>query len=99
MINNLAGASFTTIGSNGGFNYLNAADNSAVAFNNSCSLTCSAGGGGSAAIEMPFNNSGSVDVQQGTLNLGGGPATSSGSFTAAAHTVLALLGENLRQAQ
>jgi hypothetical protein len=81
VINNLAGASFTAIG---GYITVVAGDSSAVDFNNAGTFTCSDAAGSS--INVPFTNSGSVNVQQGTLNLPN--ATNSGTVTVASGTVL-----------
>ena len=59
----------------------------AGAFNNGGTLLKSAGTG-TTEIEVVFNNTGTVEVQSGTLRLDAG-GTSSGSFTAEASAVLA----------
>jgi len=82
-INNLAGASFAITGPGG---VIAAQDNSAVAFNNAGSLTCDVASNGSFGINVPFSNSGSVSVQQGTFNLS--TATNSGTVTVASGTTL-----------
>ncbi len=69
VINNLAGASFAIAGAGDVSRSLVAGDGSAVAFNNAGTLTSS--DGGTVNISVPFSNSGSVVVQQGSLYLGG----------------------------
>ncbi len=90
VINNLVGASFTVTGSVGGGS-IQAGDSSAAAFHNAGTLTCDAAVGSSASISVPFINTGSVVLQQGSLGLGGdGVTPSTGSFSAAAGTYLTL---------
>ena len=93
VINNLAGASFAIVGSSA---RMIAGDDSAVAFNNAGTLTCSTSGG--ANIYIPFSNTGSVDLLQDSLGLGNtnyGDTTSTGSFTGAGGTDLAIGATNL----
>ena len=59
----------------------------AATFNNAGTLKKS-GGTGTTTFEPVFNNTGSVQVQSGTLNLTVGGGTSSGSFDAALGTTL-----------
>ncbi len=75
VINNLAGATFTTVGA--GSASIN--DGGSTAFNNAGTFTTSAADG--VAISAPFVNTGSVIVEQGSLsvpsftNAGGGTVT------------------------
>ncbi len=68
VINNLAGASFAVTASGIGGS-IQAGDGTAVAFNNAGTFTYDATDGNSATISVPFVNTGSVDVQQGSLDL------------------------------
>ncbi len=64
VINNLAGGTFSVVGSTG----TNSRDtDGSGSFTNAGTLTNTSQGG---AIEVPFTNTGSVNVQQGTLGLG-----------------------------
>ncbi len=97
-INNLAGATFTVSGGGGGSDAIEPGDSSAVAFNNAGTFIASTStvAGDDVEIHVPFANSGSVQLQQGTLNLSGtGSTPSTGSFTAAAGTTLGLDGQVL----
>ncbi len=88
-INNLAGATFSATGSQGGT--IQAGDGSAVAFHNAGTLISSTAPASAASITVPFVNAGSVDLEQGTLNLSGdGVTPSTGTITAAAGTDLGL---------
>ena len=91
-INNLANATFDVVDFYGGAGL--GGDGTGV-FNNFGMLTSTA----QAGIDVPFNNSGSVVITQGSLGLGVNTASpssaSSGSFTAAAGTTLSLAGEAL----
>ena len=75
-INNLPGGQFQVEGPTGGGSF-NASDNSAVAFNNEGAFTEASPTG--VVFNIPFNNSGSVVVEQGELDVFDG-GTSSGSF-------------------
>ena len=72
-----------------------------MAFNNAGTLTCDLGSNSdSFGIGLPFSNSGSVVVQQGTLCLDGtGSTVSSGTFTGARGTSLTLNGQDLTPAR
>ncbi len=88
VINNLAGASLTVVGTS--YGGIVAGDGSAVAFNNAGSFTGSvtAVGNDYFDIEVPFSNTGSVDVQQGELDLT--DAANSGTVTVASATNLGI---------
>ena len=93
VINNLAGASFAVVGP--GSSGFVAGDSSAVAFNNAGSFTCSQVGTG-LNVQVPFLNTGSVLVQQGSVDLGGtGSTTSTGSFNVDAGAGLGISGQIL----
>ena len=93
MINNQPGATFAMV-STGAFAVIVAGDDSAVAFNNAGTVTCDTAS--SFGINLPFINSGTVDVQQGSLGLGGdGSTVSSGTFTGDAGTSLNIGGQVL----
>ncbi len=79
VINDLAGATFSTIGAYSGGNSIQAGDGSAVAFNNAGTFTSSAPVG--VTIGVPFVNTGSVVVQQGYLDVPN--FTNSGTATVA----------------
>jgi hypothetical protein len=81
--NNDAGATFGLQGSGSLATFF---AGPAAAFNNFGTLNKTAPGG-TASIGVAFNNSGTVDVQAGTLNLGGG-GSGSGTFTVEAGAVL-----------
>jgi hypothetical protein len=92
-IDNLAGASFAVTGPGGGYNGIGS-DGSAVSFINAGSFTASTGA--DVRVQIPFANSGSVQLLQGDLELDGtGGTASTGSFTAAAGTHLDLTGQAL----
>ena len=96
VINNLSGATFTVSGAGTGDSYHAIAnqDGSAVAFNNAGTFIVSGAIG--LGIGMPFANTGTVNVQQGSLDVGGNGSTlSSGTFTAAAGTYLEIDGQIL----
>ncbi len=85
VINNLAGASLTMEGDR--YGGIVAGDSSAVAFNNEGSFTCSKTGGANGfAIQVPFVNSGSVYVEQGSPSLNN--ATNVGAVTVSSGTSL-----------
>ncbi len=65
VINNLAGATFTTLGASSGG--IGAGDDSAVAFSNAGIFTASAPIG--VTINVPFANTGSIVVQEGDLEV------------------------------
>jgi hypothetical protein len=93
VINNEPGASFAVLGTAPN-SPVNAGDSSAVAFNNAGAFSCSVAG--SVQVNIPFSNSGTVNVAQGGLNLGGnGSTVSTGSFTGAAGTGLGIIGQML----
>src|SRR5262249_47447096 len=98
-INNLAGATFTAQGG-AGINWDTSQPGPAPAFNNAGSFIRS-GDTGTTAVNIPFNNTGSVAVQAGALQLGATGyssdpiSTSTGSFTGAAGTTLSLFTEDL----
>jgi hypothetical protein len=77
-INNLAGAVFDAKANN---QIKDPSGTGGASFNNLGTFRKS-GGGGDTLIEGAFNNSGTVDVQTGTLLLNGGGTHSGGSFTA-----------------
>jgi hypothetical protein len=86
--NNLAGASFAVSGNNsntccGG---IAAGDGSAVAFDNAGSFTSTSTLAFGFDIQVPFNNSGTVNVQRGTLGLSN--ATNSGTVRISSGTTL-----------
>jgi hypothetical protein len=60
-----------------------------AAFNNAGTFLRSTGPG-TATVGVPFNNSGTVQVQVGRLDLAGSAGVSSGTFTVAAGTTLGL---------
>ncbi|MCP4040425.1 MAG: hypothetical protein GY731_00520, partial [Gammaproteobacteria bacterium] len=60
--------------------------------NNLGVLQKSSSGGGSTDINVPFDNSGLVDVQSGTLALNGGGTHASGSFSVSGSETLKLAG-------
>ena len=66
-INNMAGATFATVGANNGVNNIQDGDSSAVAFDNAGTFTSSAPTG--VNIKVLFVNTGSMVVQQGDLNI------------------------------
>jgi hypothetical protein len=89
-INNLAGASFAAIGTgvdNGNYNVIINQDGSAVGFNNAGSFTSSIPST-QVNVNVPFANSGSVVLEQGSLGLN--DATNSGTVTALAGTTLGI---------
>ena len=77
--------------------YLDDSDGSAVAINNQGTVTFSCTGAVDTDLYVPFNNSGSVVLQQGGIGLGnfGIPSTSTGTFTGAAGTYLAPIEQTL----
>ncbi len=89
VINNVVGATFVASGGNS-FG-IGAGDGSAVAFNNFGTFMSSTAPAYQVAVTVPFVNTGTVVLQQGTLSLNGNGSTpSTGSFTAAAGTALSL---------
>ena len=90
VFNNLAGATFTAdaVSSGDGVSGVDIGGNGS--FNNTGTFIASTPLGDQVFCEVPFNNAGSVVVQQGELDLGyNARATSTGSFTGAAGTTLA----------
>ena len=85
----MVGATFVASGGNS-FG-IGAGDGSAVAFNNFGTFMSSTAPAYQVAVTVPFVNTGTVVLQQGTLSLNGNGSTpSTGSFTAAAGTALSL---------
>ena len=89
VINNMAGATFTAVGSSGVFIQGNGK------FNNAGTFSASTAVGGDVDMGL-FFNTGTVVLQGGELELtGDGVTPSTGTFTAAAGTVLTLFDEVL----
>ena len=98
-INNLAGATFNAqVDGRLTWDPAQAGGPAPPVFNNAGSFIRS-GDTNQTDINIPFNNTGSVDVQAGFLHLGESDypivSTSTGSFTGAAGTTLYLTAENL----
>ncbi len=77
VFDNLPGASFATSGSNPYGNALNTNDGSTTAFVDQGNVTTSTSS--SASVDVLFANTGSVDLQEGTLGLNN--ATNTGTMT------------------
>ena len=92
MINNRVGAYFTVVSyTRDDEGSISRTDLSDVEFNNAGTLDCAAEVDGGAFIGVQFNNTGSVDLQEGFLTLGGdGASISTGSFTGDVGTALEL---------
>src|SRR5262249_24538710 len=87
VINNLAGATFN-VENDSTFLAFASPPNPLPAFNNAGLFRKSVGTGtGTTAIEVPLTNTGTVQVERGTLSLSG-TGTSQGNFTTAAGTTL-----------
>ncbi len=87
IFNNLAGGVFDVQNDAGFFYNCGSLCGTAATFNNAGTFQKTAGTGTTGFITTLFNNTGTVTVQSGTLNLAAG-GTGNGSFTGAAGTTL-----------